>query len=193
MLDLTHHPRVELVMYLSQIDHLDHAMTQTMANRPRTEVKVGLFYLGFYLHSRSLRLCISSVRFLTQSYLYDFLHSRRLRLCISFVRFLLLSSVNISLPYISDMTLPILTKLGHKYPLITPLMSHDQIWVRGHVGVTGVKKVIFTKNANPLTDYVAWSHDLCMWYNLRPSTKVTLLDFDQRSFGVTGGKNKVKF
>ena len=34
MLDLTHHPRVELVMYLSQIDHLDHAMTQTMANRP---------------------------------------------------------------------------------------------------------------------------------------------------------------
>ena len=38
MLDLTHHPRVELVMYLSQIDHVDHAMTQTMANRPRTEV-----------------------------------------------------------------------------------------------------------------------------------------------------------
>ena len=37
MLDLPHHPRVELVMYLSQIDHLDHAMTQTMANRPRTE------------------------------------------------------------------------------------------------------------------------------------------------------------
>ena len=34
-------------MYLSQIDHLDHAMTQTMANRPRTEVKVGLFYLAF--------------------------------------------------------------------------------------------------------------------------------------------------
>ena len=28
MLDLTHHLRVELVMYLSQIDHLDHAMTR---------------------------------------------------------------------------------------------------------------------------------------------------------------------
>ena len=34
-------------MYLSQIDHLDHAMTQTMANRPGTEVKVCLFYLAF--------------------------------------------------------------------------------------------------------------------------------------------------
>ena len=47
MLDLTQHPRVELMMYLSQIDHLDHAMTQTMANRPRTEVKVGHFTWAF--------------------------------------------------------------------------------------------------------------------------------------------------
>ena len=61
------------------------------------------------------------------------------------------------------MTWPILTKLGHKYRLTTPIMSHDQIGVRGHVGVTGVKKVIFTKNATPPTDYVAWSRDLGMW------------------------------
>ena len=70
----------------------------------------------FLLHSRSLRLCISSVRFLTQSQsatvyficmisFFFFLHSCSLRLCISSVRFLLLlSSVNISLTYISDMT-----------------------------------------------------------------------------------------
>ena len=41
-------------------------------------------------------------------------------------------------------------------------MSHDQIGVRGHVGVTEVKKVNFTKNATP-TDYVAWLRDFCMW------------------------------
>ena len=45
-------------------------------------------------------------------------------------------------------------KLGHKYPLTTPFMSHDQIGVRGHVGVTGTKKVIFTENTTP-TDNVA--------------------------------------
>ena len=70
-------------------------------------------------------------------------------------------SVNISLTYISDMTWPILTRLGHKYWLTTPFMSHDQIGVRGHAGVTGVKKAIFTKNATP-TDYVGRSRDLCM-------------------------------
>ena len=45
----------------------------------------------------------------------------------------------------------------------SPFMSHDQIRVKGHVGVTGVKKVIFTKNATPPTNYVAWLCDLCMW------------------------------
>ena len=69
------------------------------------------------------------------------LHSRSLRLCIASVRFLS-SSVNISLTYISDMTWPILTRLGHKYQLTIPFMSYDQIWVKGHVGV---KKVISPK------------------------------------------------
>ena len=114
------------------------------------------------LHSRSLWLCISSVRFLTQSQ-----SATVYFICTISFLLLLLSSVNISLTYsvtyISDMTRPILTRLGHKYRLITPFMSHDQIGVKGHVGVTGVKKVIFTKNATPPTDYVAWSCDLCMW------------------------------
>ena len=73
------------------------------------------------------------------------------------------SSVNTSLTYISDMSWPILTRLGHKYRLTIPFMSYVQIGVKCHVGVTGVKKVIFTKNATSSTDYVAWSHDLCMW------------------------------
>ena len=114
-----------------------------------------VFLLYDFLHSRSLRLCISSVWFLSSSsytvavcdcvfLLYDFLHSRSLRLCISSVRFLS-SSVNTSKSYISDMTWPILTRLGHKYRLTIPFMWHDQIRVKGHVGVTGVKKVISLK------------------------------------------------
>ena len=74
--------------------------------------------------------------------------------CVFLLYDFLLSAVNISLTYISNMARPILTKLGHKYRVTTPFMSHDQIAARGHVGVTGVKKVIFTKNATP-TDYVA--------------------------------------
>ena len=60
---------------------------------------------------------------------------------------------------------------------------------RGH----RVQKVIFTKNATPPTDYVAWSRDLCMWLSLTPSTKVTIFNFDQRSFGDTGGKSDFHF
>ena len=89
------------------------------------------------------------------------LHSRSRRLCFVSVRFL--SSVNISKSYISDMTWPILTRLGHKYRLTIPFMSYDQIRVKGHVGVTGVKKVIFTKKISSPTGYVAWSRDLCIW------------------------------
>ena len=79
-----------------------------------------------------------------------------MRLCSDLLTDLVLSSsVNTSLTYISDITLPILTRLGHKYRLTTPFMSHDQIGVKGHVGVTGVQTAIFTKNASPPTDYVA--------------------------------------
>ena len=106
---------------------------------------------------------------------------------------LLLSSVNISLTYISSMTWPILTRLGHKYRLTIPFMSYDQIGVKGHIGVAWVKKVIFTKNATSSTDNVIWSCDLCMWKSLKTSTKVTILKIHPGSFGVTGVKNKVKF
>ena len=85
------------------------------------------------------------------------LHSRSRRLCFVSVRFL--SSVNISKSFISDMTWPILTRLGHKYRLTIPFMSYDQIGVKGHVGVTGVKKVIFTKKSfksNRLRSVITW-------------------------------------
>ena len=93
--------------------------------------------------------------------LQHWLNSRSRRLCFVSVRFL--SSVNISKSYISDMTWPMLTRLGHKYRLTIPFMSYDQIGVKGHVGVTGVKKVIFTKKVSSPTGYVAWSCDLCIW------------------------------
>ena len=35
-------------------------------------------------------------------------------------------------------------------------------WVKGHPRSQGSKKVIFTKIASPLTDYIAWSCDLCI-------------------------------
>ena len=98
----------------------------------------------WFLHSRSLRLCSYAVAVCDCVFhLYDFF-------------FLLLSSVNIFfLTYMSGMTSPILTILGHKYRLTIPFMSWDQIGVKGQVGVIGVKKVIFAKNATSSTDYVA--------------------------------------
>ena len=42
---------------------------------------------------------------------------------------------------------PISTKLGHKNPWPMAFMSYDQNGVKGHVGVTGVKKV---KNSKTL-------------------------------------------
>ena len=107
------------------------------------------------------------------------------------VRFLSSSSVNTSKSYISDMTWPILTRPGHKYRLTIPFMSHDQIRVKGHVGVTGVKKVIFTKNATSPTYYRVWSCDSCTCISLTPSTKVMGLKIHPGSFGVTGVKKVI--
>ena len=68
-------------------------------------------------------------------------------------------------------------------------MSYDQIGVKGDIGVTGVKKVIFTKNATPPTDYKVWSCDSCTYISLTPSTKVMGLEIHPESFGVTGVKS----
>ena len=67
-------------------------------------------------------------------------------------------------------------------------MSHDQIRVKGHVGVTGVKKVIFTKNATSPTDYRVWSCDSCTCISLTPSTKVMGQKFTRGHLGSQGSK-----
>ena len=45
----------------------------------------------------------------------------------------------------------ILTKLGQNDQWLTNYKSYQQFDLKGHVGVTGVKKVIFTENATPPT------------------------------------------
>ena len=69
-------------------------------------------------------------------------------------------------------------------------MSYDQFGVKGHVGVTGVKKVIFTKKSfksNRLRsdDHVTYVYDSI----LTPSTKVMGLENHPGSFEVTGVKS----
>ena len=44
------------------------------------------------------------------------------------------------------------TKLGHKHLWVHGYKSYGLFDLKGHVGVTGVKKVIFTKTATPLTN-----------------------------------------
>ena len=74
-----------------------------------------------------------------------------------------------------NMPEPILTILGHNNPLQHRYMSHDQHGVKGHVGVTGVKKVIFTKNASPSTNFKLRTCDLYIWSIYSPCILVVLL------------------
>ena len=74
-------------------------------------------------------------------------------------------------------------------------MSYDQIGVKGHVEVTGVKTEvkkgsIFTKKESTPTDYVALTRDLGIYISWIPSTKVMVLKNHQGSFGVTGVKRE---
>ena len=67
-------------------------------------------------------------------------------------------------------------------------MSYDHSGVKGHVGVTGVKKVNFLKKVSTPLNYVALTRDLYICYSLTPSTKVMGIENHQGSFGVTGVK-----
>ena len=84
---------------------------------------------------------------------------------------------------------PILTKLGQSDRYLDHYSGTDNGGVRGHDGVTGVKKVIFTKKASSPTEYLALTRDLCICSSLTPSTKVMVLKNCQGSFGVTGVKS----
>ena len=84
---------------------------------------------------------------------------------------------------------PILTKLSQSDRYLDHYSGTDNGGVRGHDGVTGVKKVIFTKKASSPTEYLALTRDLCICSSLTPSTKVMVLKNCQGSFGVTGVKS----
>ena len=105
----------------------------------------------------------------------------------SFFFFLLSSSGNTRFSHIS--LHPILTKLGHNNRYLDHYSGTKDGGVRGHHGVTGVKKVICTKKASSPSDYVALTRDLCICSSLTPSTKVMVLKNCQGSFGVTGVKS----
>ena len=105
----------------------------------------------------------------------------------SFFFLLLLSSGNTSFSHTSLHL--ILTKLAHSDRYLDHYSGTDNGGVRGHDGVTGVKKVIFTKKASSPTEYLALTRDLCICSSLTPSTKVMVLKNCQGSFGVTGVKS----
>ena len=105
----------------------------------------------------------------------------------SFFFLLLLSSGNTSFSHTSLHL--ILTKLAHSDRYLNHYSHTKDGGVRGHYGVTGVKKVIFTKNASSPSDYVASTRDFCICSSLTPSTKVMVLKNCQGSFGVTGVKS----
>ena len=73
---------------------------------------------------------------------------------------LLLSSGNTSFSHTSLHL--ILTKLAHSDRYLDHYSGTDNGGVRGHDGVTGVKKVIFTKKASSPTEYLALMRDLCI-------------------------------
>ena len=83
---------------------------------------------------------------------------------------------------------PIQTKLGQSDQYLDHYSGSNDDGVRGHDGVTGVKKVIFTKKASSPTECVALTRDLCIWISLTPSTKVITLKIIAGSLGVTGVK-----
>ena len=77
-----------------------------------------------------------------------------------FFLLLLLSSGNTSFSHTSLHL--ILTKLAHSDRYLDHYSGTDNGGVRGHDGVTGVKKVIFTKKASSPTEYLALMRDLCI-------------------------------
>ena len=83
---------------------------------------------------------------------------------------------------------PIQTKLGQSDQYLDHYSGTNDDGVRGHDGVTGVKKVIFTKKASSPSECVALTRDLCICISLTSFTKVITLKINPGSFGVTGVK-----
>ena len=105
-----------------------------------------------------------------------------------FLSFFLLSSSSGNTSFSHTSQHAILTKLGQSDRYLDHYSRTQDGGVRGHDGVTGVKKVIFTKKASSPSEYVALTRDLCICISLTPSTKVISLKIHPGSFGVTGVK-----
>ena len=82
----------------------------------------------------------------------------------------------------------ILTKLGLNNQYLDRYSHNNNGGVKSHDGVTGVKNVIFTKNAISPTDYMVWSCDSSISISYIPSTKVMGLEIYPGSFGITAVK-----
>ena len=80
------------------------------------------------------------------------------------------------------------TKLSQSDQYLDHYSGTNDDGVRGHDGVTGVKKVIFTKKASSPSECLELTRDLCICISLTPSTKVITLKIHPGSFGVTGVK-----
>ena len=100
--------------------------------------------------------------------------------------FLLLLSDNTSFLHTSRHL--ILTKLGHSDRYLNHYLRTNNDVVRGHDGVTGVKKVILTKKASSPTEYLALMRDLCICISLTSSTKVMVLKIIRGHLGSLGSK-----
>ena len=153
-----------------------------------------------------------AVSFLTNCLTYSYQRSSTSTPCLSVYGFLFLHSRSLTtvyffctisffffcqhfkVLYLRQSTWPILTRLGHKYRLTIPFMSHDQIRVKGHVGVTGVKKVIFTnKRYFSYMIIGSWSCDFMYMHQLDPLYKsyVCLKDFTRGHLGSQGYKKVI--
>ena len=78
-----------------------------------------------------------------------------------FFFFFLLSSI-CQHANISDILGPIMLILGQSNKSVNAHFWHDQFGVKGHDGVTGVRKVILTKIAISSTDHMVWSCESCI-------------------------------
>ena len=78
--------------------------------------------------------------------------------------------------------------LGQSNKSVNAHFWHDQFGVKGHDGVTGVKKVIFTKIAFSSTDHMVWYCDSCIFISYIPFTKNIGLKFTRGHLGSQGSK-----
>ena len=164
-------------------------------------------WLGSYTVAVS-GLCIASVQFLTQS-------QSATVYCICTIFFLSSASrlTYFFLVVSSSSSSPFLL-LSHNLFLLLPhaWLDFDQTWsewtsgwvatkviniiiniLKGHVGVTGVKKVIFTKNVSTHLNYVARSRDSFIFISFLLSTQVINHRSIRGHLGSQGSKTRSNY